>query len=283
MSLSYELLPPRGTKFNDLYSIADVLQDIDAITVTDNPVSNLRASSVLYALLAREKLHRNNIIPNITCRDKNLLALQSELLSADIHGFRNIFLVTGDAPVDKNCFKPVWELNSTELCRVAKNLNLGKALVHGKTVRIDGNTNFEVGGAVVFDRMHEHFTFKKKREAGFDYFISQLIFDADSALNFFYVAEANGDKITKHIQIGLSPASSLKSFRAISSMSGVTVKPSTIEKLENAPNFVEEIVSHLAGVCDTLKSNLSTYSIGFHFMPIGNPEATHKLIGELAK
>jgi hypothetical protein len=64
-------------------------------------------------------------------------------------------------------------------------------------------------------------------------------------------------------------------------MPGIDIRESTLEKLEKNPEFVEGIVSHLAEVADELKQSLSTYSIGFHIMPIGSDEAGQKLVEEL--
>jgi hypothetical protein len=64
-------------------------------------------------------------------------------------------------------------------------------------------------------------------------------------------------------------------------MHGIKIRDKTLEKLEKCPDFVEGVVTHLIEVVDNLKSSLSTYSIGFHLMPIGSDEATHKRVEEM--
>jgi 5,10-methylenetetrahydrofolate reductase len=64
-------------------------------------------------------------------------------------------------------------------------------------------------------------------------------------------------------------------------MPGIKIRETTLEKLEKSPDFVEGVVTHLTEVVDDLKSSLSTYSIGFHLMPIGSDEATHRLVEEI--
>jgi 5,10-methylenetetrahydrofolate reductase len=253
---------------------------LDAVTVTDNPMATLRASSIAYGSRAREKLHVD-VIPNLSCRDRNLLALQSEIIGADMLGHHNLFIITGDAPKDRNGFKPVWEVNSIELCGIVKGLNGGMANVRGLEQVINGNTHFTVGGALVFDRPNEQDTLRKKVDAGFDYFISQISFDAEEAEDFFAEAEERGDPVDRHVQIGLAPTSTPRRLRAVSQMPGIKIRETTLEKLEKSPDFVGGVVTHLAEVVDDLKSSLSTYSIGFHLMPIGSDEATHRLVDEL--
>jgi 5,10-methylenetetrahydrofolate reductase len=243
-------------------------------------MATLRASSIAYGSRARDKLHVD-VIPNLSCRDRNLLALQSEIIGADMLGHHNLFIITGDAPKDSNGFKPVWEVNSIELCGIVKRLNGGTANVRGSEQAINGNTHFTVGGALVFDRPNEQDTLRKKVDAGFDYFISQISFDAEEAEDFFAEAEERGDPVDRHVQIGLAPTSTPRRLRAVSKMPGIKIGETTLQKLENSPDFVGGIVSHLAEVADELKSSLSTYSIGFHLMPIGSDEATHRLVDEL--
>lgn len=280
MPLTYELLPPRGCETNGFEAIKPIVDKLDAVTVTDNPMATLRASSIAYGLKARKSLHID-VIPNLSCRDRNLLALQSEIIGADMLGHHNLFIITGDTPRERHGFKPVWEVNSIELCGIVKGLNDGTANVRGSEQLIDGNTRFNIGGALLFDRPNEQETMRKKVDAGFDYFISQIIFDAELALDFFSEAEERGDRVDRHVQVGLAPTSTPKRLRTISKMPGINIRETTLNKLEKNPDFLEGVVIHLAEVADELKSNLSTYSIGFHLMPIGSDDATHKLVDEI--
>ena len=265
---------------NGFDSVAPIADKLDAVTVTDNPMATLRASSIAYGSRAKESLHID-VIPNLSCRDRNLLSLQSDIIGADMLGHHNLFIITGDAPRDREGFKPVWEVNSIELCGIVKGLNDGTANVRGSEQVINGSTRFTVGGALVFDRPNEQDTIRKKVDAGFDYFISQISFDAEEAEDFFAEAEERGDRVDRHVQIGLAPTSTPRRLRAVSQMPGIKIRDTTLEKLEKSPDFVEGVVTHLAEVVDDLKSSLSTYSIGFHLMPIGSDEATNRLVEEM--
>ena len=278
--LTLELLPPRGCETSGFDAITPIVDKLDAVTVTDNPMATLRASSIAYGSRAKASLHVD-VIPNLSCRDRNLLALQSEIIGADMLGHHNLFIITGDAPRDLDGFRPVWEVNSMELCGVVKRLNDGNAHVGGGKQAIKGSTRFTIGGALVFERPNEQDTLRKKIDAGFDYFISQISYDSRQALDFFTEAEERGNRVDRHVQIGLAPTSTLRRLRAVSQMSGIWIRETTLEKLENNTDFTGGVVQHLAGIIDDLKSSLSTYSIGFHLMPIGSNEATHRLVEEI--
>jgi 5,10-methylenetetrahydrofolate reductase len=146
---------------------------------------------------------------------------------------------------------------------------------------IDGSTRFTVGSDLIFDRANEQETLRKKVDAGFDYFISQISFDAEQAEDFFAEAEERGDRVDRNVQIGLAPASTPRRHRAVSQMPSIKIRDTTLEELEGATDFVGGVVSYLSGVADDLKSSLSTYSIGFHLMPRGSDEATNRLVEEL--
>jgi 5,10-methylenetetrahydrofolate reductase len=278
--LTLELLSPRGCETNGFDAVSPIVDKLDAVTVTDNPMATLRASSIAYGSRAKEKLHLD-VIPNLSCRDRNLLALQSEIIGADMLGHHNLFIITGDTPRDRKGFRPVWEVNSIELCGIVKGLNDGTASARGTEQVINSSTRFTVGGALVFDRVNEQDTLRKKVDAGFDYFISQISFDAEQVEGFFAEAEERGDRVDRHVQIGLAPMSTPRRLRAVSQMPGIKIRDTTLEKLEGNPDFVGGVISHLADVADDLKSSLSTYSIGFHLMPIGSDEATNRLVREL--
>ncbi|MBN1682638.1 methylenetetrahydrofolate reductase [Candidatus Bathyarchaeota archaeon] len=280
--ITYELLPPRGSEGKHIEAISLFKKHLDALTVTDNPMATLRASSIAYGKIAKNMLDME-IIPNLSCRDRNLLALQSEVMGAHMLGFRNLFIITGDVPKQKRGFKGVWEVNAIEFCKIIKGLNIGVAKVRGVQQELTGSTEFSVGGAIVLNRINEHETLTKKIEVGFDYFITQITFDADEVIEFYSKFEEKGDKITKHVQIGFCTPSSYKKFKTINLMPGVLIKPGIINKFEKSSNYKETLLSHLLETSDKIESNLKSYKIGFHVMPMGSDELGGKLVEEIKK
>jgi len=242
----------------------------------------LRASSIAYGQIANLRL-KIEVIPNLSCRDRNLLALQSDVIGAHLLGHRGIFIITGDAPNARDNFKGVWEVNSIDLCKVVKGLNNGQAIVRGVSSSLTHVVDLSVGGAIVFGRPAEYITYKKKVEAGFDYFITQITYDSEQIISFYEEAEKNGSPVDKHVQIGICPAASLKRFRNVSRMPGIRVPVKVEQRLEKALDYKREMLITLLELVDEVKTKLNGYSIGFHVMPLGSDEMGLKLVEELTR
>ena len=280
--ITYELLPPRGLELNRIEVIKKISGKLEAVTVTDNPMATLRASSIAYGRVARDSLGIE-VIPNLSCRDRNLLGLQSEVIGAHLLGHRGLFIITGDAPKERESFKGVWEVNSIEFCKVLKGMNEGQALVRGISTELTHAINLSIGGAIVLGRSSELTTYRKKVEAGFDYFITQITFDFEELIAFYAEAECAGNPVKHHVQIGLSPASTLKRLRSIAQMPGIHIPEKVLTRFENTSDFHGEMQCHLLGIADEVKAKLNGYSIGFHVMPMGSDEMGIKLVEELTR
>lgn len=281
--ITYEIWSPRGCQVNrHLQAVSDFKDKLDAINIPDNPLSALRISSIAYAKIVMECL-KVDVIPHINCRDRNLLALQSDILGAHLLGIRNLFIIGGDKPAGKR-EKPkgVWEVISTELCKVVKSLNKGFAYDNGKLTKIDGKTDFFVGGAIVFDRKNEVELISEKIEAGFDFFQSQITFDNKKVLNFFQEAEKEGLVINKPVLIGLSPQPSEKALNRVLKFLHAEIPEQGLSRLKCSDDFAEELIIMCSEIADELKSALSPkYKIGFHVMPLGHDDLGRKIVEEL--
>ena len=276
--VTYEVVPPRGCNINHLEPVIDIQEHLAGITITDNPMATMRISPIVFGSYIREQFDVP-IIPNLSCRDRNLLALQSELLGAHMLGFRDVFVITGDRPSKKGNFKGVWEVQSKDFCTVIKSLNEGMANDKGIKRKLETPTDFNVGGAIVLGRPQELETFKSKVECGFDFFITQITYDANQVIDFINKIDGGGHP---PIQIGLSPVSSAKRFKRVAKMPGLDVPEKTLNKLLNADDFEEAILSHLLEQADQIRSALD-YPLGFHIMPIGSEELGGRLVKELKK
>ncbi len=276
--VTYEVVPPRGCNINNLEPVIDIQENLAGITITDNPMATMRISPIVFGSYIREQFNVP-IIPNLSCRDRNLLALQSELLGAHMLGFRDVFVITGDRPSKKGNFKGVWEVQSKDFCTVIKAMNEGTANDKGVARKLETPTDFNVGGAIVLGRRNEQETFKSKVECGFDFFITQITYDANQVIDFINKIEGVGHP---PIQVGLSPVSSAKRFKRVAKMPGLDVPEKTLNKLLNADDFEEAILSHLLEQADQIRSALD-YPLGFHIMPIGSEELGGRLVKELKK
>ncbi|MDP3790392.1 MAG: methylenetetrahydrofolate reductase [Candidatus Omnitrophota bacterium] len=176
-----EIGPPKGVDVESFLDDAVLVKGrVDAINVTDLQSSMMRLGSLAFSRLLIER----GIEPifQMTCRDRNRLALQSDLLSAYVLGVRNVLILTGDHPAlgDHPEAKPVYDLDSVGLLRAARLLEKGQDMV-GKKLR--GAPKFYLGAVVnpgVDPLEPELIKMEKKIEAGAEFFQTQAIFDIKS-------------------------------------------------------------------------------------------------------
>jgi len=121
-----EVAPPKGTDVGHVLADAEIVQDrVDAINVTDLQSSVMRMGSLAVCHMLADK--GTDPIYQVTCRDRNRLALQSDLLSAWALGIHNVLALTGDHPTmgDHPRSKPVFDLDSVALLKTVDILNSG--------------------------------------------------------------------------------------------------------------------------------------------------------------
>lgn len=194
--ITAEVCPPKGPHTQEFIQKTKLLSDkITAFNVTDNQRSILRFS----ALVASGLLVKENLEPifQVSCRDRNSLALQSDLLGAEALGIKNLLPLTGD-PLrvgDHPLAKGVFEFESTKLLRTIQKLNHGFDTFDNP---IEGKTNFYAGAVVnpTDLRMEPHLKrMEKKIEAGAQFFQTQAVFDLVAFEQFMREAEKFNSKV----------------------------------------------------------------------------------------
>ena len=141
--ITAEISPPKGADTSRMLRDAALLKDIaDAVNVTDNQRAVMRMSPMAASSILQE--NGLETIMHITCRDRNRLALQSELIGAFSLGIRNVLVMSGDHPVkgDHEGAKPVYDMDSVQLLGMIHKLNRG---VDFSGNRLDGRTDFCMG------------------------------------------------------------------------------------------------------------------------------------------
>jgi 5,10-methylenetetrahydrofolate reductase len=258
-----ELEPPKGTDLSSFLATAAQLKGkVDAINVTDNQRATMRLSSVGGAsVLAREGLEP---ILQLTCRDRNRMALQSDLLAAWVLGIRNVITMTGD-PVDAGdhpMAKPVFDVSSTVLLQMIGQLNSGKDAVGNP---LEGHTDFFCGATVnpcVEPLEPKLKRFEEKVQAGARFFQTQAIYDLDAFDRFMKIAKT----MSVYIIAGVIPLRSVKMAHFLNEkVPGIQVPAAMIDRLDGSTDPIEtglaiagEIVAGLKDTCQ-----------GIHLMPVG--------------
>jgi len=178
--ISVEVDPPRGVNAEKILKNVEMLKQIgvDAINIADSPMAKVRMSCISLAYLIKERIGIETIL-HFTCRDRNLMGLQSDLLGVHALGIHNILAVTGDPPVlgDYPQATAVYDVDSIGLVKIVNKLNLGTDWAGNS---IGSSTFFCVGVAVnpnSDDLEREIDRFEKKVSAGAVFAFTQPIYD----------------------------------------------------------------------------------------------------------
>ncbi|MGB8656244.1 MAG: bifunctional homocysteine S-methyltransferase/methylenetetrahydrofolate reductase [Candidatus Zixiibacteriota bacterium] len=180
--VSVEVDPPRGTGTERILRDVEKLKrlGVDAINIADSPMARVRMSCTALAYLIKERIGIETIL-HFTCRDRNLMGLQSDLLGVHALGIHNLLAVTGDPPVlgDYPQATAVYDVDSIGLVKIVSQLNRGTDWASNS---IGSPTFFCVGVAVnpnADDLGREVDRFKKKAEAGAHFAFTQPLYDLE--------------------------------------------------------------------------------------------------------
>ncbi len=184
-AVTIEYNPPKGTNISALLESAKGLVGrVHGVNVTDNTAAVMRAGSLPVCRLLYEMGH--DPVMQMTCRDRNRLAMQSDLLGAHLLGIRNILCLTGDYPTvgDHKDAKPVYDLDSVQVMQLVQGLNNGRDMAGNK---LDGATDFTIGAAVTpeADPIGTMLVkFETKVRAGAQFFQTQAIYHPEQFASF---------------------------------------------------------------------------------------------------
>jgi methylenetetrahydrofolate reductase (NADPH) len=274
--ITSEIGPPKGTNIEKMLHHIDLLKDkVDALNVTDHQSSVMRFPSIGGCLAIKEQ--GGEPILQVTCRDRNRLALQAELLFAYTRGIRNVLCLTGDAVVvgDHKAAKGVFDLDSAQLLKTIRQMEAGKDLGDND---LDGAVEF-CAGAIVTPEANpiepQLIKFEKKVEAGAEFFQTQAIYDLDKFAKFMEYARQFPVKILAGI-ILLVSARMAKYMNE--NVPGVFVPQDLIDELAAAPKG--EAINKGIEIAGRMISILEKESIcdGVHVMAIGKEEVVPDIL-----
>ena len=265
-AITAEVGPLKGTDVSEIEEIAGALKGkVTAANVTDQQSSVLRLGSLTVCHLLKD--YGLEPVFQMTCRDRNRLALQSDLLSAWVLGIENVLALTGDLPVlgDHPGAKPVYDLDSVQLLGVISRLNEGYDLAGGE---LKGKPDFFAGAVVNPGADTEAglemqiIRMEKKIEAGARLFQTQGVYDADAFARFMKRVEPFGVPV----MAGVIPLKSAGMARFMNkNVAGVFVPEPLIEKMASAEDKTQTGID----ITVDLIKNLKDICQGVHIMAIG--------------
>jgi 5,10-methylenetetrahydrofolate reductase len=271
-----EVCPPKGSDCAHFISTARELAPlVDAINVTDNQGAHMRISPLAAAaLLQREGIET---VFQLTCRDRNRLALQSELLGAAALGVRNVLLLSGDhiSFGDHKGAKGVFDLDSVQLIDTAARLNRGEDL-GGK--KLHGAPSFFIGAAAAPEAVPFELTLfklRKKIAAGAHFFQTQAVFSPEGCRNLCQALAPQGAKIIGGILI-LKSAGMARFINA--HIPGLNVPEEIIAELEESPDPAATGID----IACRLAMELRHVCHGIHIMPMGQEQGVRAVVAAVA-
>ncbi len=237
-AVTAEVTPPLSADPNDLLSKASVLKGVvDAANVTDGASARAHMSSVVAAAL----LLQNGIEPvlQFTCRDRNRIALQSDLLGGAAMGIENLLILRGDDPSagDQPDAKPVFDYESRDLMEAAKMMRDEGKLPSGR--EISSPPKFFIGGAdVPADPAGDRWNpggLIAKLDAGAGFIQTQFCFDVDLVKKYAAGLVDAGISERAGVLIGIGPLASARSARwMVANLWGTTIPDTLIDRLDAA-------------------------------------------------
>ena len=261
--VTMEVNPPKGTDLAEvLGAVERVKALVDAVNVTDGSGAIMRACSLAVAKAVLDA--GADPVLQMTCRDRNRLALQADLLGASILGIRNVLLLTGDDPKagDHPDAKPVFDINSAALMQAAKGLTEGKDMA-GK--ELAGTPKFCIGAAAdpgAKDLDVEMQKFQAKIAGGAQFFQTEAVFDPAALSRFMERAKTSG----KPVLAGILLVKSAKMARYMNEhVWGIHVPDELIARFEKASDKRAECVAVTAELIRAVRETAN----GIHLYGLG--------------
>jgi len=263
-----EIGPPKGADVSEMIHHIDLLKDkVDAINITDHQSSVMRFPSLGGCLLVKEC--GGEPIIQITCRDRNRLALQADLLLAYSRGIKNVLCLTGDSVDvgDHKEAKPVFDLDSVQLLKMAREMESGKDMGGNE---LKGAPQFCLGASVHPEADFiepQLIKFEKKVVAGAQFFQTQGIFDLESLRRFMQYASQFNVKILA----GIIVLASARMARYMNdNVPGIIVSQAIIDELADVEKGkgLQKGIEIAARFIKTIREENLCH--GVHIMAVGN-------------
>ena len=277
-----EVTPPDSADPNDVLKAAQVLgRYADALNVTDGSGANCHISSVAACAILSKAGYE--VIFQMSCRDRNRIAMQAELLGASALGLHNVLCLTGDDVTagDHPQAKRVFDMDSTQLIQTARIMRDEGIFLSGR--KLSAKPSFFLGGAD--NPFVEPFDFRplrlaKKIEAGAEFFQSQYCFDVERLKNHMQKVCDLGLHEKSFILIGVGPLRSEKTAEFLRmKVPGVIVPDAVVERMRKAQDKRAEGKKICAEIIQQVHEIKGV--AGIHMMAYRQEEAGAEILNEI--
>ncbi|MFO8143530.1 MAG: methylenetetrahydrofolate reductase [Dehalococcoidales bacterium] len=268
-TVTAEIGPLKGTDTSEIWEVAEILKDtsVAAANVTDQQSAVMRLGALATCHLALDA--GLETIYQVVTRDRNRIALESDLLSASVLGLENVLAITGDLPAlgDHPQAKLVYDVDSVQLLEMIKTLNGGHDMVGNE---LKGVPNLYAGAVVTpcsdTEPSYEMQIIKmiKKIEAGAKFFQTQAVFDASMFERFMKRLDKEGIKVP--VLVGLIPLKNAGMAKFMNkNVSGVFVPQDIIDRMKNTDDKPKTSIE----ITGELMKDMKDMCQGAHLMTLG--------------
>lgn len=280
-AVTAEIGPPKHSSPDKIIGHTNMLRDyVDAANITDCQSAVVRMSSISAAV----HIQNSGLEPviQITCRDRNRIAIQSDLLGAYSLGLKNVLCLSGDHQVFGNhpTAKNVYDIDSVQLIQLIRRMRDEKLFFSGEPIK-EHEPRFFIGA--VANPFADPFEYQvdrleKKINAGAEFIQTQCIYDMERFARFMELCVERGLHERAYILAGVTP---LKSGRAARFMQtcvpGITVTEDIVRRLTDAPDPKAEGIGICIEQIRFISENIKGLS-GFHIMAISWEEAVPEIV-----
>jgi methylenetetrahydrofolate reductase (NADPH) len=273
-AVTAEAGPPKGTSAAVVHKKAELLHSCcDAVNITDNQTAIVRMSSLAGCVLIKQQ--GVEPVMQMVVRDRNRIAIQSDILGAIGLGIHNMLCLSGDHqrfgnhPTAKNVF----DIDSIQLIQTMKMMRDEKKFLSGE--EISGDVPIYIGAAA--NPYADPFDFRvtrlaKKVKAGVDFIQTQAVYDVPKFARWMEMVCDRGLHEQVHIMAGIIPIKSVGMARYMKNyVSGVEIPDEIITRMESAESAKEEGLKVILEIIDQVKEIPGVH--GIHIMAVGWEDA----------
>lgn len=283
-AVAAELSPPRGVNLEAIARNAQTLKDYaDAVNVTDNQAASVRMASIPVCALLMQ--HGVEPVAQMTCRDRNRLAIQADLLGAAAAGIRNLLCLSGDHGRwgDHPATKNVYDLDSIHLIRLVRNMVEHGCLDNGR--QISPAPRFFIGAAAnpfapPFD--YRPYRLAKKVAAGARFVQTQLIYNVDRFKTFMAQVCELGLHQRVHILAGVGPFKSARQATFMATkVAGMEVPQTLVDRMAKTPKAAQP-EEGIRICCEIIEQVREIPGVaGVHIMAVHWAEAVPEIVTQV--